>query len=183
MWAAGYDPNALITFFEKLQAKEKKKPGTLSKIFSSHPMNEDRIKEVRALVARFPARGEYQLSTSEFKDMKSRVLALSASHPSTYGGNKPTLKRRPSGQGDDPADSGDRGKRPTLERTPNGTRTPSGTSETRSEGSESTERPTLKRGGATQSEADRPASTPAPESTDPPAADERPTLKRKPGNE
>jgi len=183
MWAAGYDPNALITFFEKLQAKEKKKPGTLSKIFSSHPMNEDRIKEVRALVARFPARGEYQLSTSEFKDMKSRVLALSASHPSTYGGNKPTLKRRPSGQGDDPADPGDRGKRPTLERTPNGTRTPSSTSETRSEGSESTERPTLKRGGATQSEADRPASTPAPESTDPPAADERPTLKRKPGNE
>src|SRR5262245_2214727 len=27
MWAAGYDPNALISFFEKLQAKDKRKPG------------------------------------------------------------------------------------------------------------------------------------------------------------
>src|SRR5262249_60106092 len=30
MWAAGYDPHAMVTFFEKLQAKEKKKPGTIA---------------------------------------------------------------------------------------------------------------------------------------------------------
>jgi predicted Zn-dependent protease len=66
MWASGYDPNALITFFEKLQAKNKKKPGTLSKLFSTHPMTGDRITEVRELIAQFPERGEYQISSSEF---------------------------------------------------------------------------------------------------------------------
>src|SRR5262249_53957902 len=42
MWAAGYDPNALITFFEKLQAKDKKKPGTLSELFNTHPTTSSR---------------------------------------------------------------------------------------------------------------------------------------------
>ena len=76
MWASGYDPNALITFFEKLQAKNKKKPGTLSKLFSTHPMTGDRITEVRELIAQFPERGEYQLSSSEFGQVKSRIVTI-----------------------------------------------------------------------------------------------------------
>src|SRR5262245_9410177 len=50
LWACGYDPQAMITFFEKLQAKEKKKPGTIAKVFSTHPMTGDRIKGVTQLV-------------------------------------------------------------------------------------------------------------------------------------
>jgi predicted Zn-dependent protease len=120
MWAAGYDPNALITFFEKLQAKDKKKPGTLSKLFSTHPMTGDRITEVRELVARFPDRGEYQLSSSEFGQVKSRILSISgaARGSGQDGSGRPTLKRRPqstSGEEKEGKDS-ETPNRPVLKR-------------------------------------------------------------------
>jgi predicted Zn-dependent protease len=120
MWAAGYDPNALITFFEKLQAKNKKKPGTLSKLFSTHPMTGDRITEVRELVARFPDRGEYQLSSSEFGQVKSRILATggAARGSGQDGSGRPTLKRRPqstSGEEKEGQDS-ETPNRPVLKR-------------------------------------------------------------------
>jgi predicted Zn-dependent protease len=97
MWSAGYDPHAMVTFFEKLEAKEKKKPGTIAKAFSTHPMTSDRIKEVGNLVARFPDRQEYQLSSSDFDNVKSRVLSINAARRSGEGRDgRPTLKRRPS---------------------------------------------------------------------------------------
>src|ERR1700730_13415753 len=45
MYKTGYDPQAFISFFEKVQAKEKKKPGTLAKAFASHPQTPDRIEK------------------------------------------------------------------------------------------------------------------------------------------
>jgi predicted Zn-dependent protease len=118
MWASGYDPNALITFFEKLQAKEKKKPGTLSKLFSTHPMTGSRIDEVRELIVRFPERSEYQISSSEFSQVKSRILAVAA--PTRGSGRddsgRPTLKRRPqTTTGDENPDS-ETPNRPVLKR-------------------------------------------------------------------
>src|SRR6267142_1900461 len=44
MYKAGYDPTAFVDFFEKIQSKEKKKPGTMAKIFSDHPPTDARIK-------------------------------------------------------------------------------------------------------------------------------------------
>ena len=43
MYKAGYDPQSFISFFEKIEAQEKKKPGTLAKAFASHPMTPDRV--------------------------------------------------------------------------------------------------------------------------------------------
>jgi beta-barrel assembly-enhancing protease len=105
-WAAGYDPNSLITFFEKLEKKEKGKPGTLSKLFRSHPPTPDRILGVRGLVARFPDRDEYTISTSEFNRVKARLLQLTNARTvgdeasRDTGPKRPTLKRRK--EGDDP---------------------------------------------------------------------------------
>src|SRR5262247_3188862 len=76
LWASGYDPNAMGTFFEKLQAQEKKKPGTMSRIFMTHPMVGDRVDKVNALIARFPERGEYTINTSEFTQVKNRLIAF-----------------------------------------------------------------------------------------------------------
>ena len=104
LWAAGYDPGSMSTMFEKLQAKNKKKPGTISKLFASHPQPPDRVESTRQLVGRFPEREEYVLSTSEFQRVKSRLLRLSNARASTAGDigpggedgapGRPTLKRR-----------------------------------------------------------------------------------------
>ena len=109
LWAAGYDPGAMSTMFEKLNTKNKKKPGFISRAFSTHPQTPDRLEASRALVARFPEREEYVLSTSEFQRVKARMLRLSNARASTVGditdeeGNRrPTLKRRAPAP-DDPA--------------------------------------------------------------------------------
>src|SRR5438128_1755196 len=103
MWAAGYDPNAMATMFEKLEAKNKKKPGTLAKMFTDHPAPADRRASAIALAARFPERDEYVISSSEFQRVKNRLLRLSNARASSSGAiassddgtpGRPTLKRR-----------------------------------------------------------------------------------------
>ena len=105
LWAAGYDPNNFLSFFEKLEKKEKRKPGTLSKLFGSHPPTPDRILKVRDLLGKFPDRDEYTVSTSEFSRVKSRLLAVTNAKTLEAGNrdsrqSRPTLKRRKDG-GDD----------------------------------------------------------------------------------
>ena len=103
MWAAGYDPNAMATMFEKLEAKNKKKPGTISKLFATHPAPPERRAAAIALAARFPERDEYVISSSEFQRVKNRLLRLSNARASSNGAiggsddgtpGRPTLKRR-----------------------------------------------------------------------------------------
>src|SRR5215831_6499196 len=48
MYKSGYDPTAFVDFFEKIQSMEKRKPGTVSKVFSTHPMTDDRIKAAQS---------------------------------------------------------------------------------------------------------------------------------------
>ncbi|GMU09520.1 M48 family metallopeptidase [Corallococcus caeni] len=48
--AAGFDPNGLITFFQKLQKEQGSTPGVL-KWLSTHPTNEDRISHLRKIIA------------------------------------------------------------------------------------------------------------------------------------
>jgi predicted Zn-dependent protease len=125
LWSAGYDPNNFLSFFEKLEKKEKHKPGTLSKLFGTHPPTPDRIAKVHDLLARFPDRDEYTVSTSEFNKVKSRLLAITNSKAIDASGNResgpkrPTLKRRK--EGDDPnapaTTTGEEPKdKPTLKR-------------------------------------------------------------------
>ena len=103
MYAAGYDPNAMATMFEKLEAKNKKKPGLISRAFASHPAPPDRRAAALALAARFPEHEEYVISSSEFQKVKGRLLRLSNARASSAGdlqsgengpGGRPTLKRR-----------------------------------------------------------------------------------------
>jgi len=125
MYAAGYDPGAMATMFEKLEAKNKKKPGFVSRAFSTHPAPPERRAAALALAARFPEREEYVISSSEFQRVKSRLLRLSNARASTTGEiqsaddngapGRPTLKRRqptpddstttPDGDQQKPADS------------------------------------------------------------------------------
>ena len=104
MWAAGYDPGAMATMFEKLEAKNKKKPGFIARAFATHPAPPDRRATALALAARFPENEEYVISSSEFQRVKNRLLRLSNARASTTGAiqgsdeggapGRPTLKRR-----------------------------------------------------------------------------------------
>ena len=100
MYKAGYDPQALLAFFEKIQAKEKKKPGTLAKAFSTHPPTPDRIEKTQEEIAKIlPAKPEYVLDTSEFDSVKARLAVLENRHKiqEEKDTNRPTLRRTSSG--------------------------------------------------------------------------------------
>lgn len=122
MYHAGYDPQQFISMFEKMQAMEKKKPGTIAKIFSDHPPTPDRIANTQKEIATIlPPRDSYIVSTSEFDDVKARLAAFENRRKldDAKDNNKPTLRRASSSSPD--ANNPDKGKsgdddRPTLKR-------------------------------------------------------------------
>ena len=118
MWASGYDPTSMLSFFEKLKAREKKKPGTLEKLFSTHPATGDRIEKAHDLLVRFPDRDEYTVSTSEFRDIKAKLLAITNQAKLNSAG-APTLRRKPTlKRNDGDATDAEPSDKPTLKRKP-----------------------------------------------------------------
>jgi len=121
MYEAGYDPEALISFFEKVQAREHGKPGTLSKAFASHPQTADRVKKSQVEIAKvLPVRDEYLVNTSDFEIAKARLVELeNRGYRRGESYDKPTLRRRTAtSTADNPNDSTDvnDNDRPVLKR-------------------------------------------------------------------
>jgi predicted Zn-dependent protease len=124
MYKAGYDPTAFVDFFEKIQSLEKKKPGTMSKVFSTHPPTDDRIRSAQVNIEKYlKAKPEYVVTTSEFNDVKTRVVALHNHRKidDAKDSSRPKLRRAPGsgtiddGSGDTKPKSDD-DERPTLKR-------------------------------------------------------------------
>jgi predicted Zn-dependent protease len=117
MYKAGYDPNEFVNFFEKIQAEEKKKPGTMAKVFMDHPQTPDRITKSQEEIATILApRDQYIETTSEFNDIKARLAAIENRHKvDDTNPNKPTL-RRASGNGSSKDGDKKDDDRPTLKR-------------------------------------------------------------------
>jgi predicted Zn-dependent protease len=120
MYKAGYDPNASIDIFERIQSLEKTKPGMVAKVFATHPMTEDRIKKAQQNINEIlPAKPEYVVNTSEFNEMRGRLIALHrAQKRDSADPSRPVLKRAPGSGKIDGADSSarDGDDRPTLQR-------------------------------------------------------------------
>jgi beta-barrel assembly-enhancing protease len=96
MYKTGYDPQAFVTFFEKVEAKNKKQPGTLARAFSSHPPTPDRIARTQAEIRKIlPSQPEYVLSTSEFDSVKARLASIQNRKKASPAAdpNKPTLRK------------------------------------------------------------------------------------------
>ena len=96
MYRAGYDPQSFISFFEKVQALEKRKPGLVAKAFSDHPQTPDRILHTQEEIARIlPAKDEYTVTTSEFDDVKARLARIENKRrlTDTKGVTRPSLRR------------------------------------------------------------------------------------------
>jgi beta-barrel assembly-enhancing protease len=96
MYKAGYDPNSYVTFFERIQADEKRRPGTIGKAFSTHPPSTERIENTQKEIARIlPAKQEYIVSSSEFDSVKGRLRNIMFARKAVDNGpNKPTLRTR-----------------------------------------------------------------------------------------
>ena len=126
LYKAGYDPGAFVDFFEKIQSAEKKKPGTMSKVFSSHPLTDDRIKNSQKNIQEIlDAKPEYVVTTSEFQEVKARLASLQNRRKvDDKDDNRPRLKKAPGGgttpiEGDDKkGKESDEDERPTLKRRP-----------------------------------------------------------------
>jgi beta-barrel assembly-enhancing protease len=125
LYKAGYDPTAFVDFFEKIQSDEKKKPGTMAKVFSSHPLTDDRIKTAQKNIQQLlVAKPEYVVTTSEFNVVKARLAAMhNRRRIDDKDTNKPRLRKGPNGtipadgsSGDDKKSTGDEDERPTLKR-------------------------------------------------------------------
>ncbi len=136
LWNTGIDPHGYISFFEKLQAKEKDKPGKFASFFRTHPPIENRIEHVQQEISYLPRKDEYLINTSDFDRVKARLVQIDnkLAEPGgdeTQGAKRPTLKRKTN------TDRSERDK-PTLKR----------------------DRPTLKRGSDDPDPDDDPSSKP-----------------------
>jgi predicted Zn-dependent protease len=118
MYKTGYDPASFVDFFEKIQALEKKKHGSVAELFSSHPMTDDRIQAAQKNIQdNLEARPEYVVNTSEFNDVKARLAMIENRHKvDDKDPNKPQLRKKPGTGGDDKDSKGDEDERPTLKR-------------------------------------------------------------------
>jgi predicted Zn-dependent protease len=121
MYRAGYDPQAFVTIFEKLENLEKTKPHLIAKAFSSHPQTPDRIEATQKEIATLlPPRAEYVVTTSEFDDVKARLARIENKRKLNDGGkgNQPTLRRASTSNNDpnSPDSSQPGNDRPTLQR-------------------------------------------------------------------
>jgi predicted Zn-dependent protease len=116
LYKSGYDPTAFVDFFEKIQSLEKKKPGSISKVFATHPMSDDRIKaaqnEIQTILSPKP---EYVVNTSEFNDVKARLAMMhNKRKPEAEDPNRPRLRRAP-GSTTGPVDVDEDGKKPKTD--------------------------------------------------------------------
>jgi beta-barrel assembly-enhancing protease len=121
LYAAGYDPNASIDMFEKMMSLEKRKPGSIAKAFSTHPLNEDRLRKTQAEIDKIlPQKAEYIVNTSEYMEVRGRLLAMENQRKmrsTEKDANRPVLRRTPgsgSAPGEPGEDAGD--DRPTIKR-------------------------------------------------------------------
>lgn len=137
LYAAGYDPTGMASMFEKLASQNRKKRGTISQLFSTHPQSLERRDASLALISRFPEKEEYIISTSEFQRVRNHLLRLSNAKASISidvddtESNRPTLKRRQPDQdstNDNPTNNQDKDKEegpPQLKRRTEPNPTPS----------------------------------------------------------
>jgi predicted Zn-dependent protease len=118
-YRAGYDPSGLVSMFEKLAAMEKKKPGTISKAFETHPPTAERIEKSQEEIRKIlPSKAQYVVTTSEFDEVKARLASIENRHKvvDPKDANKPSLRRTSTSSDPNSGNSQSDDDRPTLKR-------------------------------------------------------------------
>jgi predicted Zn-dependent protease len=80
MTRAGYNPQGMVSFFNKLLAERQRNPSRLEQWFATHPLEEERIQNTSRAVQAIPAatRNRLNTDTRAFQTFKSRVRSLPA---------------------------------------------------------------------------------------------------------
>lgn len=73
MHAAGYDPRGMASMFEELLERRRRRPGSVQRFFSSHPLTEERIADVRRDAAALPQRSGLIQDEPGFRDLRQRT--------------------------------------------------------------------------------------------------------------
>ena len=96
LWKAGYDPNASVDMFERVESTERRQPGSVSKLFRTHPLTPERIEKTQKDIDDLlPSRAEYVLNTSEYEEVRARLMELTHERkPEAKEAAKPTLRRQ-----------------------------------------------------------------------------------------
>jgi predicted Zn-dependent protease len=77
MYNAGYDPHGMVTMFQELLSRRQSQPGAVSTFFSSHPITEERIQNVRAEIEQLPPRANLITNDAEFSSFRQRLATVS----------------------------------------------------------------------------------------------------------
>lgn len=70
MFQAGYDPRGMVTMFEKLLRNAQRGSGAVSKFFSTHPLTEDRIRNVNRQIESLGARSGLRTDEAEYQRIR-----------------------------------------------------------------------------------------------------------------
>ncbi len=122
LWNSGFDPDGYITFFQKMQEKEKEKPGKFAGFFRTHPAVEDRVERVTEEISYLPVGEETIVTTSEFQKVKQRLVAIdnklmaAVSGTEGEGTKRPSLKRKTNTDRSERDEPETKSSRPTLKR-------------------------------------------------------------------
>jgi predicted Zn-dependent protease len=122
LWNTGYDPEGYMTFFDKMQEKEKEKPGKFAGFFRTHPAVENRQERVADEISFLPVGEETIVTTSEFQKVKRRLVAIdnkllaAVSGDDAGGSKRPSLKRKTNTDRSERDEPGTKSSRPTLKR-------------------------------------------------------------------
>lgn len=71
-YAAGYDPEGMVGFYGEMLDMRRRQPSKVEQLFSSHPLTEDRIRNIRAEASRLPRRSSLTNDTSNFQRFRSQ---------------------------------------------------------------------------------------------------------------
>jgi len=73
MFGAGYDPHGMANMFRTLLAEQKSRPNAVERFFASHPLTEDRIKDVEEQASKLPKKTNLITDEQQFHTVKEKL--------------------------------------------------------------------------------------------------------------
>jgi len=76
IYRAGYNPQGMVTLFDKFKKLHKRNPSRFEQFFLSHPNTDERIESTRQELSKFDHKGRVFQGSPKFDDMKKKLSKL-----------------------------------------------------------------------------------------------------------